>query len=89
VRIEVAHAFRSLKEARMLAEVTQLNTEAAQERLRVVTNQFEERAALAKDVLDAQNKLAEAQHKQQEALLAYLKARADFVKAMGEDGHES
>ncbi|HEX7286976.1 MAG TPA: TolC family protein [Candidatus Angelobacter sp.] len=85
VRIEVAHAFRSLQEARMLAEVTQLNAEAAQERLRVVTNQFEERAALAKDVLDAQNKVADAQHKQQEALLAYWKAKADFVKAMGED----
>jgi outer membrane protein TolC len=55
----------------------------------VVTNQFEERAALAKDVLDAQNKLADAQHKQQESLLAYWKAKADFLKAIGEDAHES
>jgi outer membrane protein TolC len=57
--------------------------------LRVVTNQFEQRAALAKDVLDAQDKVADAQHKQQESLLAFWAAKADFVKAMGEDDHEN
>ena len=55
----------------------------------MVTNQFEQRAALAKDVLDAQDKVADAQHKQQESLLAFWAAKADFVKAMGEDDHEN
>ena len=89
VKSEVARAYRSLKQARSLADVSRLNAEAAQERLRVVTNQFEQRAALAKDVLDAQDKVAEAQHKQQESLLAFWTAKADFVKAMGEDDHEN
>src|SRR5215467_10227678 len=89
VKSEVARAYRSLKQARSLADVTRLNAEATQERLRVVTNQFEQRAALAKDVLDAQDKVAEAQHKQQESLLSFWTAKADFAKAIGEDGYEN
>jgi len=89
VRSDVARAYRGLKQAKSLADVTRLNAEAAQERVRVVTNQFEQRAALAKDVLDAQDKLAEAQHKQQESLLAFWTAKADFAKAIGEDGYEN
>jgi outer membrane protein TolC/anti-anti-sigma regulatory factor len=89
VRIEVARAYRGLKQAKSLADVARLNTEATTERLRVVTNQFEQRAALAKDVLDAQDKLAAAQHKEQESLLAFWTAKADFAKAIGEDGHEN
>ena len=85
VRLEVKRAHRSLREASSLAEVARLGSEAALERLRVVTNQFDQKAALLKDVLDSQTKVAEAHHTEQEALLAYWNAKAEFAKAIGED----
>jgi outer membrane protein len=85
VQIEVNRAHRSLKEARLSAEVAHLNSQAVSERLRVVTNQFEQKAALLKDVLDMQKKLAEAQHQQQQSLLAFWNAKAEFAKAIGDE----
>jgi outer membrane protein len=85
VKLEVKRAYRSLREASSMAEVARLGSEAAQERLRVVTNQFDSKAALLKDVLESQSKVAEAEHTQQEALLAYWNAKAEFAKAIGED----
>jgi outer membrane protein TolC len=85
VKLDVKRAYRSLREAGAMAEVARLSSEAAQERLRVVTNQFDQKAALLKDVLDSQSKVAEAQHTQQEALLAYWNAKSEFAKAIGED----
>jgi outer membrane protein TolC len=83
--MEVNRAHRSLKEARLSADVAHLNTQAMNERLRVLTNQFEQRAALLKDVLDAQKKLADAQHQQQQTLLAFWNAKAEFAKTLGEE----
>jgi outer membrane protein TolC len=85
VLVEVGRAYRSLKETRDSAEIASLNSESMQERLRETTNRFKQRAALLKDVLDAQGKLADAQHQQYEALLAFWNAKAEFAKVIGED----
>ena len=85
IAIEVNRTHRGLKEARASAEVAQLQFQSVEERLRVVTNQYEQKAALLKDVLDVQKKLAEARHQQQQALLAFWNAQADFAKAIGEE----
>jgi outer membrane protein len=82
---DVNRAHRGLKEARSSAEVAELQTRSVEERLRVVTNQYEQKATLLKDVLDMQKKLAEARHQQQQALLAFWNAKADFAKAIGEE----
>jgi hypothetical protein len=44
-----------------------------------------EDAILAKDLLQAQVAVADADHRHQAALLAYWEARADFEKAMAVD----
>src|SRR5262249_26188698 len=85
IQVEVGQAFRSLQETHADVEVARLNTEAAQERLRVVTNQFTEKAALLKDVLDVRSKVADAQHHHMESLLAFWNAKAEFARATGEE----
>jgi outer membrane protein TolC len=85
VLVEVGRAFRSLREKKDSAEIAQLNSESTQQRLRETTNRFKENTALLKDVLDAQSKLADAQHQQYQAALAYWNAKAEFAKAIGEE----
>ena len=82
VAVELNARARGLKEARSLIAVTELATQAAQERLRVMLDKRNEDAVLAKDLLQAQVAVAEADHNYQAALLAYWEARADFEKAL-------
>jgi outer membrane protein TolC len=83
VVLDVNARFRKLEEARALLRVTEAAQAAAQEKLRVVTNKFKLEAALFKDVLQTQAGIAETNHQHQQALLAFLTARADFEKAIG------
>src|SRR5262245_5385788 len=82
VLIEVNTKFRKLQQTRQQLVIGRLAEETAREQLRVVTNRYTAQAALLKDVLYAQNTLAEANHQYQQALLALSAARADFEKAI-------
>jgi outer membrane protein TolC len=82
VAVDLNARARALREARSLAAVTEMATQAAQERLRVMLDRRSEEALLAKDLLQAQVAVAEADHNYQAALLAYWEARADFEKAV-------
>ena len=83
VLLDVNARYRKLEEARALLRVTEAAQAAAQEKLRVATNKFKLEAALFKDVLQTQAGIAEANHQHQQALLAFLTARADFERAIG------
>lgn len=84
VLLEVNIRFRKLEEARAWLAVTQAAQQAAREKLRVATNKFQHEAVLFKDVLQSQTAVTDANHQQQQALVAFLTARADFDKAIGE-----
>lgn len=83
VLIEVNSKFRKLQQTHQLLAIGRLAEETATEQVRVASNRYTARAALLKDVLNAQNSLAEANHQYQQALLAFWAARADFEKAIG------
>jgi outer membrane protein len=83
VLIEVNGKFRRLQQTHQLLAIGRLAEETALEQVRVASNRYTARAALLKDVLNAQNSLAEASHQYQQALLAFWTARADFEKAIG------
>ena len=59
--------------------------DAAREKLRVKTNQFQVQAALLPDVLQLRAELADADDRYQQALLAFWTAKADFDHAVGEE----
>jgi len=85
VLVDVNSKFRKLQESRLLLEAAGLTREAQKENLRVVMNQFEQKTALMKDVLQARASLANADKQYQQALLSVWTAKADFEKALGED----
>ena len=85
VLIDVNSRFRKLEESRVLMTVTQANREAAQQRLREVTNRYQQEAVLLSDVLQQQANTSSAMDKYQQALLGFWTARSDFEKAMGEE----
>jgi outer membrane protein TolC len=81
---DVSQSLRKLREARASIPVADAARETAREKLRMVTHRFAERAALYKDVLQAQMEAAQASRSHQQAVLAFWSARADFEKAIGE-----
>ena len=83
--IEVDARIRELEEAGELVKVTALTQAAAREKLRVLTNQYRERTALLKDVLQAESELTDANNEHQQAVLSVWTARAHLDKALGED----
>lgn len=83
--IDVGLKLRALEEARSLLAAATLEQEAARERLKVTTNRYEQKAALLKDVLEDQERFADAGRRQQDALLSAWTARADLERALGED----
>jgi len=83
--IDVGQRFRRLQEARALLEASRLGQEAARAQLKVTTERYAQKAALLKDVLADQERLAEADRQGDEALLSAWTARADLEKALGED----
>ena len=84
VAIEVNMKFRKLQETRQLLAVARLGREATQEKLRVITNRYQQESALLKDVLQAQAGLADINNQYSQAVLAFWTAKADFEKALGE-----
>jgi outer membrane protein TolC len=80
VRVQVRAAFRALHEAFALVEVSETARTAARERLRVVTDRFTRELALEREVLDAQARLAAADHASTQALAGYWTARAEYER---------
>lgn len=66
-------------------EAQEANRAAADEKLRVTLQRFEQKAALASDVLEQQAALAEADSQLHRALEAFWTAKAEFHRAMGEE----
>lgn len=85
VLIEVNTLHRKLQESRQMLQIAGLGREAAEEQLRVVANKYAEKAALLKEVLQAQSSLEESKDQYQNALLSFWSAKADFEKAVGDD----
>jgi outer membrane protein len=85
VTIEVNRRLRTLQEAQALLNVTVADRDAVRERLRVARERFASQATLLKDVLQLQASLADANQSYEQALGAFLTARADFDRAVGED----
>ncbi len=83
--IDVGQRFRRLQEARALLDASRLGQEAARAQLKVTTERYAQKAALLKDVLGDQERLADADRQADEALLQAWTARADLEKALGED----
>lgn len=86
VRMDVTQHYRKMREAYEFLGIAKLKREAAQERLRVVRDRFQQKAALLKDLLETQAQAAEATHQVHRALLNCVTAKADFSKAIGGEG---
>jgi outer membrane protein TolC len=84
VLLEVENRYRQVEEARRLLRVVQMAQETAQEKVRIATNRHAERAALLKDLLEAQASLAEVDYQYQQALSSFFSAQAEFDKATGQ-----
>ena len=81
--IEVNERYRQLQDATDLQEVSELTQTAAQEKLRVLMNQYREQVVLLDDVLRAEADLADANNQYHQALLSAWSARSALDKAMG------
>ena len=85
VLLDVHARYRKLLEARALLESQTAVQEAEREKLRVLMNRYEQKAALLADVLQQQSALAQADSQYQQAIAGFWTARADFDRALGED----
>lgn len=85
VLVEVDADLRKLEDARSYINVAEMGQAASREKLRVLMNQYRERAVLLSDVMQAESELADANSEYQKALLAVLSARAALDKTLGVD----
>lgn len=85
VLMDVNSRFRKLDESRTLIAVAHAQREAAQQRLREVTNKYEQQAVLLSDVLHQQAVSTDASDDYQQALLGFWSAKTEFEKSLGED----
>ncbi len=81
VRVDVRARFRALQDAFAMVTVSDAAREASRERLRVATDRFAQDAALQRDVLEAQARLAGADTAREQAVGNYWSARAEFERA--------
>jgi outer membrane protein TolC len=82
---DVAAKFRKLAENRALLATARLQLDAEREKLRVLMNQYEQKAALLKDVLQQRSSVESATSQSTQALLSFWGAKADFEKSLGEE----
>ncbi len=85
VLIDVNSEFRKVQEATASLRVAQLSIDAAKEKLRVTSDEFRVQSVRLDQVLQAQTGVSNAASDYQRALGNYWSARADLVKATGED----
>jgi outer membrane protein TolC len=85
ILLDVDNNFRKLAESRSLVVVANAARDAANEKLREVTDQFSKSVVLLRDLLQQQASAASANHEYQQSLLAFWSAKANFEKALGEE----
>jgi outer membrane protein len=85
VAVEVGAKYRKWREASLLLKASRTAHEAAGEQLRVTANKYKERAALLRDLLQAQAQSSETNFQYQQALSSYWGVFAELRKAMGEE----
>ncbi len=85
VMLDVDNGFRKLEESRSLLAVAQAGRDAAQEKVRETSDQFQHSAVLLRDLLLEQASAAAADHDYEQSLLSFWNAKAAFEKALGEE----
>lgn len=85
VILNINSHYRKLVEARALLDLQVTVQEAEREKLRVMMNRYELKAALLSDVLAQQSSLTQADSDYQQAIVNFWSARADFDRALGEE----
>jgi outer membrane protein TolC len=85
VMLDVDNSFRKLEESRSLLQVSQAGRDAANEKLREVSDAFKHSAVLMRDLLQQQAAVANADHEYEQSLLSFWNAKAAFEKALGEE----
>ena len=85
VAVEVGAKYRKWQEASLLLKASRIAQEAAAEQFRVTGNKYKEKAALLKDLLQAQAQSSETNFQYQQALSSYWSTFAELHKAMGEE----
>lgn len=85
VLLDVDNRFRKLHESRVLLDVTQAAQLAATEKLREVTQKYQQQSVLLRDLFQQQAAVVSADSDYEQALLSFWNAKADFEKAIGED----
>jgi outer membrane protein TolC len=84
-QLDVDNRIRQERQAREQQRAAQAAQAAARERLRVTLNQYQVKAALLKDVLQAQAALTDADRQARDADLAALTAQSELRRALGEE----
>jgi outer membrane protein TolC len=85
VQVNVNNQFRALQEARAAVSVAKLGQQAAREQLRESTNQYAQKTALLRDVLQQQASAQGADAQYIQAVAAFWTAKANLDKAIGEE----
>ena len=85
ILINLDTQFRSLHEARVAVTVATAKKEASTEKLREVTQKYEQQTALLRDVLQQQSAVEGSNADYNEAMAKFWTAKANFQKAIGEE----
>jgi outer membrane protein len=85
VLLDVNRKFRKLMETRALLDTQAAVQETEREKLRVMMNQYQQKAALLADLLQQQALVAQADNQYQQALAGFWTAKAGFDHAVGRD----
>jgi outer membrane protein TolC len=85
VLLDVNQKFRKLMETRALLDTQAAVQETEREKLRVMMNQYQQKAALLADLLQQQALVAQADNQYQQALAGFWTAKAGFDHAVGRD----
>jgi outer membrane protein len=85
ILIDVDSKFRNLQASRGQLKANRAVQETAREKLKETMDAFKNEAALIKDVLQAQTRLAQANSEYQKSLSGFWTAKAEFEKATGEE----
>jgi len=83
--INVNKQFRELQEARMAVDVATAQQDASRVKLREVTQKYQEKNVLLRDVLQQQAAVEKANADYNEAIASFWTAKANFEKALGAD----
>jgi outer membrane protein TolC len=86
--LEINGQFRRLELARAQVRAARITQDAGRERARITVAQYETQAALFSDVLQAESSLADLDKQYRQALAGFWTARADFERALGEEGQQ-